>query len=65
MSMPLSFATVIGASRWNAAGHCVALLRAGTDLDVIRTILEHLKQRAAPPQRASPARSQDDLFAAS
>jgi len=35
-----------------------------TDPDVIRTILEHLKQRA-PPQRASPARSQDDLFAAS
>jgi hypothetical protein len=38
-----------------------------TDPDVIQTILEHLKQRAppAPPQRAPPVRSQDDLFAAS
>jgi hypothetical protein len=39
-----------------------------TDPDIIRTILDHLSQRAppaAPPQRAPPSRSQDDLFAAS
>jgi len=34
-----------------------------TDPDVIRTILDHLRQRA-PPGRAPPAPSTDDLFAA-
>ena len=39
-----------------------------TDPDVIRTILDHLKQRAPPPslpRRATPSASTDDLFAAS
>jgi hypothetical protein len=39
-----------------------------TDPDVIRTILDYLKQRAPPrlsPRQALPLNSQTDLFAAS
>ena len=51
--------------------HCGGTLRVIADItdpDTIRTILEHLKQRAPPglsPRRALPSNSQADLFAAS
>ena len=51
--------------------HCGGTLRVIADItdpDTIRTIVEHLKQRAPPglsPRRALPSNSQADLVAAS